>query len=166
MPPMTRWKPALIAVEQFVFWTAFVIRKMADSYKLSDEFESSEWKVESIPKRASAPPVDLLNLHRIDRRYDFTARSPARLKLRQLCGLLVHSFIFMPETDENGRALTGLLFNSDRTKETAIYRISWDGFCQIISELHGDDIVEISINRLTGAVIKHGPGPGQVRDDL
>jgi hypothetical protein len=47
---------ALIAVERFVFWTAFVIRRMADSYKLSDEFESSEWEVESIPKKASVLP--------------------------------------------------------------------------------------------------------------
>jgi hypothetical protein len=72
----------------------------------------------------------------------------------------------MPETDDDGRALTGLLFNSDRTKETAIYRISRDGFCEIISGLYDDDIVEVSINRVTGAVIKHGPGSGQVRDNL
>jgi hypothetical protein len=72
----------------------------------------------------------------------------------------------MPETDKDGRALTGLLFNSDRTKETAIYRISWGGLCKIISALYDDDIVEVSINRLTGGVIKHGPGPDQVRDDL
>lgn len=30
---------ALIAVEQFVFWAAFAVRKLADSFKLSDEFE-------------------------------------------------------------------------------------------------------------------------------
>ena len=41
---------ALIAVEQFVFWAAFAVRKLADSYKLSDEFESTSWEVRVYPK--------------------------------------------------------------------------------------------------------------------
>jgi hypothetical protein len=147
---------ALIAVEQFVFWAAFAVRKLADSYKLSDEFESTSWEIHVYPKRASTPAVDFLNWHRLDRHYDFAAQSRSRLKLRQLCGFLVHSFVFMPETTDDGRTLTGLLFNSDRTKDVAIYRISWDEFCKLIQSLAIDDIVEFSYNRITGAMVKRG----------
>jgi hypothetical protein len=62
----------------------------------------------------------------------------------------------MPETTDDGRTLTGLLVNSDRTKDVVIYRISWDEFCNLIQSLAIDDIVEFSYNRITGAMVKRG----------
>jgi hypothetical protein len=141
---------ALIAVEQFAFWAAFAICKLADSYKLSDEFEATTWPVTSYPKRPSTPTVDLLNWHRLDRHYDFAAGNQERLGLRRLCGMLVHSFVFIPEMGENGRALAAFLFNSDRTKDQAVYRLAWEDFCELIRRLYDDDVIEMSVNRRTG----------------
>ena len=148
---------ALIAVEQFVFWAAFAVRKLADSYKLSDEFENSSWQVQSYPKRGSTPAVDFLNWYQLDRHYDFAASSRNQLKLRQLCGTLIHSFVFLPETSEDGKTLTGILFNSDRTKNLTIYRMTWDEYCKLIHGLHSDDVVELSYGRMTGKLVKRGP---------
>ena len=38
----------------------------------------------------------------------------------------------------------------------AIYRISWDEFCNLIQSLAIDDIVEFSYNRITGVMVKRG----------
>jgi hypothetical protein len=36
---------ALLAIEQFVFWAGFAIRKLIESQKLSDEFEAQQLAV-------------------------------------------------------------------------------------------------------------------------
>jgi hypothetical protein len=63
-----------------------------------------------------------------DRHYDFTAATSVSLRLRELCSVLVHSFVFMPEMEEDGRTLSGLLFNSDGTKDSVLYRVPWAPF--------------------------------------
>lgn len=155
----------LIAIEQFVFWTAFVIRKLADSYKLSDEFEQITWEVKAYAKRPFGPPVDLLNWHRLDRHYGLTNPVPTQFTARKLCGLLIHSFVFMPEVaevgepDDSSLVIDALLFNSDHTKETALYRLDWSEFCKLIHALYDDDIVEFIHNRRTGKIIKRAQPP-------
>lgn len=157
---------ALIAVEQFVFWVAFAVRKLADSFKLSDEFEARQWAVTVHPKRASAPPTDYLNWHHVDTLYDLDSGASQSVTLRRLTGLLIHSFVFMPVTDEAGRKLEGILFNSDRTKDVGLYHVRWSEFCALIHALYDDDVVQGSYDRRTGRLEKRGPLTADPPPDL
>lgn len=152
-----RLEAAILAFEKFVSWAAFVMRKLADSNKLSDEMEASLWEVERYPRFESRPFIDYLNSHRLDDNYDLGRGTPDRLRPRQICGMLLHSLVFIPASDEDGRSLIGFFFNSDRTADR-VFMITWEEFRALIHALVADDVVGASYNRVTGEMVKEGPG--------
>lgn len=70
--------------------------------------------------------------------------------------MLLHSLVFMPVSDEDGRSLIGFFFNSDRTKDQ-VYMLLWKEFRGLIEALVADDIVAASYDRITGVMVKEGP---------
>jgi hypothetical protein len=157
--PEGRMQATILAMEKFVFWAAFVMRKLADSHKLSDELSASLWKVQRYPKIESRRFIDHLNSHRLDDNYDLGRGLPDQLRPRQICGMLLHSLVFIPVSDEDGCSLTGFFFNSDRTKDR-VYMLSWEEFRGLIEALVADDVVGMTYNRITGEMVKEGPGGG------
>lgn len=155
----------LVVIERAVFWIAFVLRKLADSHKLSDEVESP-WEIGLHQKLPAAPPVDYLNCHRVDELYDLEKSISCRMGLRRLCGLLVHSFVFLPLMTEDNTRLLGTFFNSDRTKDRSLYFLAWDEVREIVETVRSDDIVFMSLDRTTGRLVKSCTAPDRPLVDL
>lgn len=105
-------------------------------------------------------PVDFLNAHKIDRGYDLAAPATKTLGLRDLCNLLVHSFVFMPATDEEGTGWTGFFLNSDRTKKRELVFIARADFDHFVDEVIGDYVVTLHVNRIQNKVRKSRVGDG------
>jgi hypothetical protein len=160
-----RTEAACLAFEKFVFWSAFVVRKLADSNKLSDEIEESRWSVERSPKRDSRPFVDFLNRHRLEDNYDLANTSAARLETRRLCGILLHSLVFLPVVGDDERSIVGFFFNSDKTKDN-VYLMLWEEYSRLVRDVSRDDVVAARYNRLTGKQIKIGPRAAAELDDV
>jgi hypothetical protein len=155
--PEDGMQTTILAMEKFVFWAAFVMRKLADSHKLSDDMSASLWEVERYPKVESRRFIDRLNCHRLDKNYDLGCGEHAQLRPRQICGMLLHSLVFMPISDEDGRSLIGFFSNSDKTKDQ-VYMFLWKEFRGLIEALVADDVVAASYDRITGVMVKEGPG--------
>ncbi len=154
-----------MAFEKFVFWSAFVVRKLADSNKLSDEIEECRWSADRYPKRDLRPFVDFLNWHRLDDNYDLAKMSAACLETRRLCGILLHSLVFIPVVGDDERSIVGFFFNSDRTKDN-VYFMLWAEYSRLVRDVSRDDVVAASYNRLTGEQIKVGPKAAAGLDHL
>ena len=157
---------ALVVIEQAVFWIAFVLRKLADSHKLSDEVEIRNWELGTHQKLPAAPPVDYLNCHRVDELYDLERSISCRMALRRICDLLVHSFVFLPLMTEDNSRLLGIYFNSDRTKDRSLYFLAWDEVREIVETVRSDDIVYMSLDRTTGRLVKSCTAPDHPLVDL
>lgn len=150
---------AWVRLERFVFWSAFVIRKLAEAKKLSDEFEAERFQV-TVFSRIDPDDLDLqdfMDADKIDRFYDLghpTSRTVAPL---WITSQLIHSFVYMPEV-EDGPPL-GLYFNSDRSRRHSLFHIEWAEFERLIRAVADDDVVSMHFNRLTGEVWKSRTGP-------
>jgi hypothetical protein len=156
---------ALLVVEQFVFWAAFAIRKLLESQKLSDEFEAQQFTVLLHPRVAAEGPEDLVASHHVERFYDLGVSRQMTLTARRLCDQLIHSFQFLPVTDEEQRHLVGLLFNSDRTRIEGVFFIEWPEFERLVISAAEDDIAYLRIDRRSGRVVKLREPPPDRADE-
>jgi hypothetical protein len=139
--------------ERFVFWSAFVIRKLAEAKKLSDEFEDERFKVSRHPATDPDRYQDHMNAHRIESHYDLEKRETRTVDPLWIANQLVHSFSFIPRIDDDGRP-AGLYFNSGRSRRTSLFHIPWVEFERLILLVCGDDIVAMRFNRITGGLRK------------
>jgi hypothetical protein len=155
---------ALLAVERFVFWAAFAVRKLIESQKLSDEFEAEQFPVSLHPRIAAEAPEDLVSSHHLERFYDLAISHKKTLSAKRLCDQLIHSFQFLPVTDEEQRHLAGLLFNSDRTRTDGLFFIEWPEFERLIISAAEDDITYMHVDRSSGRVVKRREPPADRAD--
>jgi hypothetical protein len=144
---------AWVRFERFVFWSSFVIRKLAEAKKLSDEFEGERFNLQRYPATDPERVQDFMNAHRIDDHYDLERPETRTVDPLWIANQIVHSFAFMPQVLGDGRP-AGLYFNSDRSRRLSLFFISWEEFERLIILVSEDNVVSMSFNRLTGELKK------------
>lgn len=137
-----RWRESSIAnVEKEIFVSAYVIRKLMEAEKLSDEVESCA--VRGWAHAPSGRAVDIGNCHRIDKLYDLSSRLGISLSLREYCNQVVHSYIFQICLNVENRGLAGFFIASDREKERRLLYFDLDQIIINLERVAEDDIVYI-----------------------
>jgi len=111
--------------EKSVFVGAYAIRKLLDSYKVTDKTAGLSVPVSLYNKRKGAKP-DILNRYDLHKLYVLTHPKKEQLPLRDICNQFIHSFIFVAShRSRKGQQIpTGLFFASDRFKEAGVYWLS------------------------------------------
>jgi hypothetical protein len=133
--------------EEGFFVTAFIIRKLADSGRLS--FQAERVRIpcitHSLLDRARLP--DWLNWERIDEFYDFDQQEAITIPLRRLANTIIHSYVLLFATDaeesvaETGAgSVTGFYVNSDHSRER-LYFVNWSDYEEAVSFIASDRIV-------------------------
>lgn len=160
-----RAEVAFVEVEVFAFLTGYIVRKLIEAKRLSDELETAVMNVVTYPARPEYP-LDLLSAYKIDRGYDLTAPMQKTIGLRSLCNLLVHSFVFVPAADESGSEWTGFFVNSDHTKNKELVFISREDFDLLVDEVLRDEVVTMEIDRIRNLVkksrVRNGDAPARI----
>ena len=131
---------AALAIEKFAFTSAFIIRKLSESMKLSDELEATPLPVQVFARIRPNDPMDFLNRHKIKKYYNM--KIPRRMFIApvKLCNALIHSFVFEV-------ALDSILFNSDWTKNRELLQVELKDFFSFIQSVISDDIVAMKVVR-------------------
>lgn len=145
-----RWSErSSMNLEKDVFIGFYVIRKLMEARKLSVEVEASQVRVRTIP--SAGKHVTYMNWDKIDQLYDWSAPSIETLLLRDLCNLVVHSYIFMPAMSESG-GLDALLVSSDRSRNTKLYEVPALGAISLLRAVASDDpdLGEMKLDEATG----------------
>jgi hypothetical protein len=99
-------------------------------------------------------PLDFLNAHKIDRGYDLSAGRDTTIGLKSLCNLLVHSFVFIPATDDRSTGWTGFFLNSDRTRNKELLFIASEDFDVLVDEVIRDDVSTMHVDRIGNSITK------------
>jgi len=136
-------------VEKFFFVSAFMIRKLSEGNKLSDELTSKDFSCIEYRRIKSNSIIDHLNWHHMERFYNLEKKDTSLIKLRDICNFLIHSFAFCVVTDDS-RKLSGILVNSDRTKDKYLLHIQLDTFIELINDVINDKVVRGCYDRVTG----------------
>jgi hypothetical protein len=124
--------------------SAYAVRKLLESGKISDEVESAWLRAVAHPSRGST--VDIVNWDKIDELYELSTHTAVNLSLREFCNQVVHSFVFTLCFAESG-GLAGFLVASDREKERRLLYLSIDTVTDALLRVADDDIVTLHISR-------------------
>lgn len=117
-----RWRESSLAlVEREVMVGFYMIRKLMEAKKLSDQFTARPVSLQ-LHRRTGRVP-DLLNWHHLDRFFDFDKSEQVQRTLKFLCDQVVHSFVFMVATADSG-GLNGFFVASDRARSGGLFFLS------------------------------------------
>lgn len=134
-----------LTIEKFFFITAFIIRKLNEARKISDELINTwEIPVERYQRINSDREINYWNNLRLEEFYDLDHLQNSKLGIATLCNYIIHSFIFHPLYDyEEKEKFLGIVFNSDRSKDKVLYILKVEDYLLLIGEVIKDDIVTI-----------------------
>lgn len=156
-----RWSESSLAnVEQEIFLSAYIIRKLLDSNKISDETESISLRGKAYKHRGGT--VDVMNWDKIDEYYDLSSGIEKTLRLRDFCNQVIHSFVFVLEIDDG---LKGFYVTSDRDKSSRLLYFGIDEVIDALERVVEDDIVSLVMERGTNGemkIIKKSNRPGGI----
>ena len=135
-----------LKVEKFFFVSAFIIRKLNEANKLSDELNEIKIPVVQHKRINKDHKIHFMNNHNPERFYKLEGGSNSLIGLAVLCNILIHSFIFKvvvsnAEETDGKETVIGILVNSDYSKDKALYHIALEDFIKIIEETINDNIV-------------------------
>jgi hypothetical protein len=133
-------------LEMHIFNTAYALRKLLDSGKLSFQAEQAAVLCTEYNAKGEAFP-DTLTADRVFRFYDFDNPLQRSFAVRDLVNRLIHSCVFLFEyVDENNDAPFAFVFNSDNTRNK-IWRIEWVDYHHLLSLVAHDDVTDVELQR-------------------
>jgi len=148
-----RWpERAMAHVEREIFISAFSIRKLIESKKLSDQVEAILLRTDSYEHTGHL--VDIANWHKIEELYNLSESEPKNLKLADFCNLIIHSLVFIIVLSSNN-GLEGIFVTSDFKSSNYLLYIPINEVITALNAVSKDHIVFVHSERDTlGGIIK------------
>ena len=126
---------AYTVIEKGIFYSAFIIRKLADcKTKLSDKADKYTLQVRAIKPLIH---INALNRWPDEESHDWDNETLLTIQGKDICNWLIHSYIFFTEKDDNSSAPVGSFYvSSDYDRNKYLYRISigdWLNYMEFIA---------------------------------
>jgi hypothetical protein len=111
-------------VERSIMLGFFSIRRLLESYKLSDDTRDLSVQVTQFPFKQGSH-LTLLNWSKLDRHYDLAKARDSQLALRELSNQVIHSYVFSLASNSRHR-LAGVFVSSEfRRRRSVAYLPAW-----------------------------------------
>jgi hypothetical protein len=107
-------------IEQSIMMGSFIVRKLAESSKISDKLYQHPLDMGAYP--ATGKLVMLLNRHKIIELYEVKGGTNVTEPLQYVVNQIIHSFVF-EFVFEGSNKIFGVVFNSDRSKSKLLYML-------------------------------------------
>ncbi|SRR5260370_13138273 len=122
-------------IERAIFLSAYVMRKLWESGKLSSSWEKRKVSCIFHPPKTRKP--DRLSWHRIGEHYRLDTSKPDSLTAIEFCHRLIHSYVFM-EVEGPGKIIAGFFFASDQTKSRGLWFVKFIDVLTLLKETGRD----------------------------
>jgi len=122
---------------------ALIARRLMETPKVSSYFHKTTVRTLAFPWRGS--PVDHINWHRIDEKYQLNNARVTALPFPFLCDQIIHSFVWVWGY---GRNVNSFLVSSDRKKHSQLFQVSIYRFTEILLHMSGDYPSKVSGTRV------------------
>ncbi|MEU2353671.1 hypothetical protein ABZ599_12010 [Streptomyces misionensis] len=132
-------------IERDVMVGAYSVRRLKESYKVSDELAARAFTVQLHELSGSVP--DVHNSHKFWDLYDLGASSDAELSLSEVCNQIIHSWVWGFAAGEDGRGLGGIFVSSDRKRRKCLYFLTIDMLIDLFRSIGEEDIYHIDMRR-------------------
>lgn len=138
-----KWrKESDFILEKNIFQSAYIIRKLFDTFKLTYNLRNYSIPIIKYPNIKHA---DQMNWHNIYKFYNFENGTNENLNIQDFCNIAIHSFVFMATVNQS--ALEGILINSDKIKNNFVYSIQIHEIINIIRIISVDEKMDCRITR-------------------
>lgn len=145
----------VLGLEKFYFVCSFIVRKLNECKKLSDELISINYESSKYKRIDLKSKLDILNNHKFGSFYNLNKPENCRLGIVEICNMFIHSFIFCPTFSEDQKMkFTGVFINSDYLKEKYVYHLDYKTFLDALDTVIRDEILSLHLNRATGEIKK------------
>lgn len=132
-------------VERDVMVGAYSVRRLKESFKVSDKLASRTWPVRIHEPRGPVP--DVHNNHKLWDLYDLEKGRGAELSLTNVCNQVIHSWVWGFAAGENGFGLDGVFVSSDRKRKKCLYFLSIDMLVDLFRSIGEEEIYHIEMRR-------------------
>lgn len=133
-----------VLIERDLLTSAFIVRKLWDSLKLSIQAELQSVAAVRHPLFNADVFPDSTNWERLDNFYDLFAAEDVELDLRQVVNQLIHSYILLTIVGEDepsqGYKLTGFFCASDTARRKGVYQIPWENYRKCLEVVAQDGV--------------------------
>ncbi|MFH1467838.1 MAG: hypothetical protein ABIO70_25865 [Pseudomonadota bacterium] len=148
-----RWPDRSLAlVERNLMIGYYIIRKLMEAKKLSDQYTGQSVRLR-LHRRIGKVP-DVLDWHRVEHFVDLGKPVLIDRSLKFLCDQVVHSFVFMVSTADEG-GLDGFFVASDRARSSCIYFVAVEDAVATFLGAANDEIKAASWNRGSDGLTAH-----------
>ncbi len=131
----------LAKIERIVFVSAYSIRRLIESNKLTQRCLEHSVRCDKFPAISGKDP-DHLNWHHIDRFFDLEKPEMTSVGIKMFCNQIIHSFIFAFSEEKEG-VLDSILVTSERNKNDALFSFHTDEIFELM-DLISSDVVASS----------------------
>ena len=131
-PPTER---GYFLIEKHVFLSAFVVRKLFDSHKITDSVQSQPVALTFFPAKLNVLGgiASVIGKPYVDEVYDVETSENRSLTAREIVNQIIHSFFFVVDLKSTDDAF--LFFNSDRTKGDFVVEFSLSGYIELLKSI-------------------------------
>jgi hypothetical protein len=143
-----RSEKRLYEIDKYLFTSAFLVRKLIDSKKISDELEAEKFEVQYSEVTDSDATRDFLARDRFYENYDVENRKDTAIGLVDLTNLFIHSHImtlsFNPIKTKDNTEKWEIIVTSDWKRER-IYFIRLSDYLKICKKTCKDRIIYMTM---------------------
>lgn len=129
-------------LEKALLLSAFTVRLLLDSNKLSDSFDSRNLKVDYYSaKRGAQENISPLDKRFIDERYfDLTESTSSSIFIKQLTNQLIHSAVVLMFSFDDTNRVIGFFVVSDKDYEKRLCYCSLKEWINVVEPVADDDV--------------------------
>lgn len=112
--------------------SCYIVRKLAESNKITNELYNEQVKLYSYKNKGI--DVDFINSHRVDKLYEIERAEEITKPFSYICNQIIPSYIFLYAFECKNK-IDGIIFNSDKSKQKEIYRLTLKEFLRVLSPI-------------------------------
>lgn len=129
-PPSDR---QAVLLERKTFLSAYAVRKLKESNKLTDDLVASTVPAVEYPKKLERTPR-FRHLDDINDRYDLDVGKSCELKVADLVNTIIHSLYFNLSAAEDGRSVDGFYVTSDH-RDKKLWFVLYSEFWKLLQSV-------------------------------
>jgi len=119
-------------MEKEIMISSFMIRKLFDSDKIDKRLD--EQKIEVISYKSNGKKINKMKNIFPDRYFELEKPTKVKIKVRDICNQIIHSYIFNPLMNENNN-LQAIWFASDYTKFKQLIELKIENYIDILNQI-------------------------------
>lgn len=132
-------------IERDVMMGAYAVRRLKESFKVSDDLARRTWSVEI--HDPCGPTPDVHNSHKFWELYDLEKSRKAQLSLASVCNQVIHSWIWGFAAREDEFGLEGIFISSDRQRRKCLYFLPLDTLVELFRSIGEEEIYSVEMKR-------------------